>query len=171
MKYKKIIFSAAVFGLLLSGIYAYLGGFNAVSHELVNCQDIQLIGLEYRGTPQDEALGSIFQKVEAERNEMPLYTIYYVEPTGKRDTLHVFVGLELENSNQKFSEVWIKKSFDCQRAIRASLEMHQLVMPGASSVKQGIADFSKAEQVNLKGLFIDKIISRNKVEVLAPLVD
>ncbi|MBD3630232.1 hypothetical protein [Cyclobacterium sp.] len=171
MKYKKIISLAVVSGLILCGIYAYLGGFNAVSLELVNCQEIELIGLEYQGTPQDEGIGSIFQNVEAERKGSPLYTIYYVEPSGKRDTLHVFVGVEVENSFNNLYDGWVKKTFDCQRAIRASMEMHQLVMPGANSVKQKINDFAKAKGVNPKGHFIDKIISRNKVEVLAPISD
>lgn len=171
MRYKKIISLAVVSGILLCGIYAYLGGFNAVRLELVNCQDIELVGLDYQGTPQDKGIGSVFQIVEGERKGSPLYTIYYVEPSGKRDTLHVFVGVEVKNSVNKPGDGWIKKTFDCQRAIRASMEMHQLVMPGANSVKQQISDFAKAKGVNPKGLFIDKIISRNKVEVLAPIKD
>ncbi|WP_163378122.1 hypothetical protein [Cyclobacterium sp. SYSU L10401] len=171
MDKKKVLPVAIVFFLTLFGIYVYMGGLNEVRMELIDCRDIELIGLEYRGTPQDEELGLTFQKVEAERNENPLYTIYYKEPSGKRDTLHVFVGLERGNTGKILSEGWIEKTFECRRAIKASIEMHQLVMPGAGKTKQQMVDFARREQVDPQGVYIDKIISRDKVEVLAPIVD
>ncbi|SHN03145.1 hypothetical protein SAMN04488057_105327 [Cyclobacterium lianum] len=171
MKRITIIALLVVSVLGLIGVYAYLGGFNRVRMELVQCKDFVLVGREFIGTPQDEALGLAFRDVESSFAKSPLYTIYYSEPAGKRDTLHVFVGKEVRKELLNVPEGWVKKPVGCHQAIRASMDMHQLVMPAAENVKQMIAEFAQKEQVNPKGIYIDKIISRNKVEVWVPVAD
>jgi hypothetical protein len=155
--------------LLAVSVYLYLGGGTETRVDLVACHTVDLVGLEFRGTPQDERLRQYFQDVEANRGEDPLYTIYFEEPSGKRDTLHVFVGLERGDRPQSLPEGWIRRSFACREAVRASMQMHQWVMPGPQQTKQRIQEFALARGVVLQGLFIDKIMGRNHVEVWAPV--
>lgn len=125
-----------------------------------------LSGLEFKGTPGEERLGQVFQRVEQVRKESPLHTIYYIEPAGKRDTLHVFVGIE---TREGVPADWLQVRVDCKKAVRASLDMHQWVMPSPEKTKQRMIDFASANGQNLQGTFVDVIIDRDQVEVWAPI--
>lgn len=164
----KQIFLILIFLFLAGGGYLYLGGWKKTEFDLIPCQPTVLAGLEFRGTPGDEHLGQVFQEVTTFRADAPLHTIYYVEPAGKRDTLHVFVGIE---ATEGVPEEWIQKRVECKEAIKASLKMHQWVMPSPDKTKQRMIEFASSKGRSVEGIFIDKIIDRDRVEVWAPLKD
>lgn len=159
---------AVVLGI---GIYWKLGGFNSVSFSIEDREDIRLLGISYRGTPQDPVMVETFQEIEKVISQYPqsrLHTIYYIEPAGKRDTLHVFVGVEyLEEIAGKSS--FELKEIPCKKVIVAKIQSHKSVMPSPESVKQQINDFAENEGFVLQGVLVDKIISKSQVDVIAPL--
>jgi len=169
VKIKTILLVVSVAVLLLTATYFYLGGFKPIGLSLTGCRDLNLVGIEYLGTPQDETIGAYFREVEASRGENPLHTIYFIEPSGKRDTLQVFIGYEAKESKINSSSPWIYQSVECSQAIVAKLEMNRFVMPGPGKAKKAIQDFADENGLKLKGIYIDKIISRDYVEVWAPL--
>lgn len=159
-------------GILLLGLtlaYFYLGGFKPIHIKLNTCNQINLVGVDFTGTPQDKEIGAYFQMVEEEREDHPLNTIYYKEPEGKRDTLHVFIGFETKIKEQKLESPWRYKTISCTRAIVARLKMNRFVMPGPEKTKKAILTFAKEEGLELEGLFIDRIIASDCVEVWAPI--
>ncbi|MFC4873112.1 hypothetical protein [Negadavirga shengliensis] len=169
MKRTGILLAIVVFGGLMLLIYGFMGGFKEVEISLENCTTIRLMGVDYHGTPQDKALGAAFRKVEAAGSEdNPLHTVYFVEPAGKRDTLHVFVGVEANGALNDKSE-WDTISFSCNQAVLATIEAHRLVMPGPENVKEKMAVFARENGVELQGIYIDKIIASDKVEIWAPV--
>lgn len=160
--------------LIIGGIillaYALLGGFNDVEIRVVDCSEIRLIGIDYRGTPQDESLTVAFKKVEDKRpKDNHLHTVYFVEPAGKRDTMHVFVGIEANGVSGVEVEGWDSLSFKCESAIVVGVEGHRFVMPNPEKIKNQISSYVKDHGLVLQGVFIDRIIERDKVEVWAPL--
>ncbi|MBI0399220.1 hypothetical protein [Cyclobacterium marinum] len=168
----KVKIVAALIGLLmlvLTLAYYYLGGFNPINTRLTDCNPINLIGVDFIGVPQDKEIGEHFQMVEEARKDSPLHTIYYKEPEGKRDTLHVFIGYESKIKEEGLREPWIKLPLSCSRAIVARLEMSRFVMPGPEKAKDAIRLFAKEKGLELEGVFIDKIISSDCVEVWAPV--
>lgn len=158
--------------LLLLGIYWRLGGFNPVQIFVNEQEDLKLLGITYRGTPQDPGMSATFQKVEEVINRYTgshLHTIYYTEPAGKLDTLEVFVGVEfaeeiIEKENLEVKEI------SCSQVVVAELQAHRLVMPNPETVKQQIEDFAKERHIPLRGIFVDKIINNNRVDVIAPIL-
>jgi hypothetical protein len=170
MSKRKVIFLlTGVAVLLLIATYAYLGGFKPVNLEITSCRELNLVGIEYLGTPQDETIGAYFREVEASRGDKPLHTIYFIEPSGKRDTLQVFIGYESKEPKLNLSSPWSYQTVECAQVIVAKLEMNRFVMPGPGKTKRAIQDFAKENGLTLKGIFIDKIISSNYVEVWAPI--
>lgn len=164
---KAVLLFLLVF-LCLVGLYWHWGGFNPVKISLSNCRDFVLYGVDYKGTAQDERLGKAFRKVEASRNEFPLSTIYFKEPSGKRDTLHVFIGVE-KRYGQSDSITWDRLEITCKRALKAEIHRHRFVMPSPENIKEKIKAFAKKEGLELKGVFLDQIIGPDMVEVWAPL--
>lgn len=165
----KVLISLIVVILGGMAFYYLLGGFNEMEINVVPADDIHLIGYEYRGTPQDENLEKTFQKVEDLLEAHPdnrLNTIYYVEPAGKLDTMTVFVGTEY---NENMAGDLEEKIIICRQAIVASLRSHRFVMPGPDKVKRMIEDYAKENGLETQGIYIDRIIGSDHVDVLAPL--
>lgn len=153
------------------GIYWQLGGFNTIRFSIKEKQNIQLLGLSYRGTPQDEQLRVTFQTIEKLLNEHPkatLHTIYYTEPAGKLDTLEAFVGVEYDELFQLKDTLEIVE-LSCSQVIEADIQAHRLVMPSPSRVKSELEAFAMDNGVTTQGIYVDKIIDKGHVKVLAPL--
>ena len=165
--YLKIGIALVFMFILFLTVYAYLGGFRELDLRVVECEEINLIGIDYKGTPQDESLGEAFRKVEEWNKDVPVSTIYYKEPSGKRDTLHVFIGVEHTEFIGDVSG-WDQKKISCEQAVRAEIKMHRYVMPGPEKVKQKMGDFAEKLEIQLNGVYIDKICAIDSVVVIAP---
>src|SRR5690606_21343601 len=160
-------------GLILFGfgIYWQLGGFNKINISTKERQDIKLLGLTYRGTPQDEQLGVTFQTIEKLIKAYPeatLHTIYYTEPAGKLDTLEAFVGVEYSDIFETKEGLEIVE-ISCTQIIEADIQAHKLVMPSPKRVVNELEAFAKDNGLTTKGIYVDKILDKDHVKVLAPL--
>ncbi|HSJ69060.1 MAG TPA: hypothetical protein VK921_15355 [Anditalea sp.] len=165
----KVLISLIVFILVGMATFYLLGGFNEIEMNVVSAEDIHLIGYEYRGTPQDENLEKTFQKVEDLIEAHPdnrLNTIYYIEPAGKLDTMTVFVGTEY---NENMAGDLEEKIITCRQAIVATLRSHRFVMPGPDKVKREIEDYARENGLETQGIYIDRIVAADHVDVFAPL--
>lgn len=155
-------------GTLAYFVFDRLGGNNPIMVELVDKSPPTLAGKTYRGTPQDKKLGETFQYIESLISLNPgrkIHTIYFQEPGGKLDTMEVFIGLDLP-----FAPVELEsKAFSESSYVLATLKASRWVMPGPEKVKAKIEDFAKEKNLNLTGIFIDKIISDEEVQVIAPI--
>lgn len=171
MKKIKIVALVGAIFLLGLGIYFQLGGFNKVGFSIEDREDLKLIGLTYRGTPQDESMGNTFRRIElliTKYAHTNLHTIYYSEPAGKLDTLQVFVGFE-QGDYPDIPEDLEVVVIECNQVILADIQAHKLVMPAPSTVKNGIEAFAKEHGEVTQGIYVDKIIDKGQVVVIAPL--
>jgi hypothetical protein len=167
----KIILSVGGLILLGVGIYWQLGGFNSIRFSIKEKQNIKLLGLTYRGTPQDEQLRVTFETIEKLLNKHPeatLHTIYYTEPAGKLDTLEAFVGIEYNGLFELKDNLEILE-FSCNQIIEADIQAHRLVMPSPNKVKDELEAFALNNGVTTQGIYVDKIIDKGHVKVIAPL--
>lgn len=166
---KKTVAGIIVLLLIASGFYLFkvLGGFNEINITKEDLGEIELVGIHYIGTPQDESLKNSFMKIEKlqKRNSGSiLHTIYYVEPAGKLDTMEVFVGIEkkwLEDISGK--EIL---SLDGHEAIVAEIKANRFVMPGPNKVKSKIEEFAKSNKMQNPNIFVDQILGPNHVRVI-----
>jgi hypothetical protein len=148
-------------------LFYFLGGFNEIQVSTKNLGQIELIGIHYKGTPQNEELGQAFKKIEMLKNQHDgaiLHTIYYVEPAGKLDTMEVFVGIERNwlVDEKDFDLI----SYDGSQAIVAEIKANRFVMPGPKKVKSKIADFANGSNLAIPNLYIDQIIGTDEVKVI-----
>jgi hypothetical protein len=171
MKKIYIFLLLALAGVLFLVLYNNLGGFNEIVIEQEELKEIKLIGKYFRGTPIDASLGKTFIDVQNQANEQTggvFYTLYYKEPAGKTDTLHVFVGIEASNlSSFATNSNWDSLVFPKSTALIATLEAHPLVMPDPNKVKNKIKAYVKNNGLKAPMYFLDKIESKNRVKVIA----
>ncbi|WP_114751703.1 hypothetical protein [Pleomorphovibrio marinus] len=161
----------ALLAALLLYFYGRLGGFNSVEISVESCEDRKLMGMHFKGTPQSNELPLTFKRVsnfKKETSKTGLYTIYYTEPAGKLDTLHLFVGVEAVSGDVLPHDLELV-SIPCEQMILAKVSSHRLVMPSPKKVRQKIQAFATKNNLELKGEFMDKILDEKNVEVLAPL--
>lgn len=169
--FKKIAFASVI--LLAIGIigflgYDRLGGNNPIEIQLVEETPPSLVGIFYRGTPQDPLLEQAFKSVESHKGLHPgssLHTIYYSEPAGKLDTLEVFIGIDqsLPIANLEV------KAFEERGYLLASIKSSKWVMPNPTTVQERLKEYADENSIVLTGVFIDKIVSKGEVQVIAPI--
>ncbi|PZX51833.1 hypothetical protein LV84_03591 [Algoriphagus ratkowskyi] len=170
MKRIAILIVALISGFTILGFWAFskLGGNIPVEIQLVENKPDNLAGLTYRGTPGNVELGKIFEKMETQKALHPgsqLHTIYEVEPAGKLDTMLVFVGI---NQMHPISDMEFRV-FENRGYLLAQIKSSTWVMPSPEMVKEKLAEFAEANKLELSGIYIDKIISKNEVQVIAPI--
>lgn len=165
---------AILVGLLLVSLpifYWQLGGFNPIRITIEDRGDLKLLGLTYRGTPQDPGMLGTFQQIEDIINKYPqskLHTLYDIEPAGKLDTLEVFVGVEFQEEINEQEDLDLRE-IECSQVVVANIEAHRLVMPSPEKVKSQIESFATNQNISTQGIYVDKIIDDRRVEVIAPL--
>ncbi|QDH79050.1 hypothetical protein FKX85_08365 [Echinicola soli] len=167
---KKTVIIISILAVLGFVAFAYLGGFKDYPIEVKQGESIQLYGLTYRGTPQDKGLKTTFQKIEAalaEEAEATLHTIYYVEPAGKLDTMKVFVGLD--QANDRIEADWEEKVFPENQFLVADLRYNKWVMPRPETIKEDMQAFAEENHLTLTGIFIDRLLHEDHVQVWAPI--
>ncbi|RAI91917.1 hypothetical protein [Algoriphagus yeomjeoni] len=170
MKKLLLIGVALISALTILGFWGFskLGGNTPIEVTLIENKPENLAGITYRGTPGNEELGEIFKKMEAQKGLHPgsyLHTIYEVEPAGKLDTMVVFVGINqiLPLADMEY------RSFENNRYLLAKIKSNKWVMPDPEKVKEKLSEFAKENNLELSGIYIDKIISENEVQVIAPV--
>ncbi|PSK98756.1 GyrI-like domain-containing protein [Cecembia rubra] len=166
---KKTVAGIILLLLIAAGLYFFnaLGGFNEIKISIEDLGEIELVGIHYRGTPQDESLGNSFMLIEGLQKENSgsiLHTIYYVEPAGKLDTMEVFVGIE----KKWLEDISGKKilSLDGHEAIVAEIEANRFVMPGPNKVKSKIEEFAKSNNMPVPNIYVDQILGPEHVRVI-----
>ncbi|MDN3668681.1 hypothetical protein QWY93_04995 [Echinicola jeungdonensis] len=167
---KKAIIAILIVGFAGLVAFYYLGGFNPVNYTVKPLEEIKLYGLTYRGTPQDKGLKTSFQEVEAvlERNpKATMHTIYKIEPAGKLDTMQVFVGLDYWGSES--DSAWELVEIKADKAIIATVTGHRFVMSRPKKIKKDIEDYAENKGLNTQGIYIDRLLAEDSVEVIAPL--
>ncbi len=158
---------ALLFALAFYG-FERLGGNNPILIEKLDSTPPTLAGKTFKGIPQDERLAATFQEIESLLSLNPgtkIHTIYYLEPAGKLDTMEVFVGLDLHFPTGNLES----KAFPESSYLLATVTGNKWVMPGPNTVKEKLEEFAKANNLRLSGVFIDKIISEEEVQVIAPI--
>lgn len=168
---RKIILAGALLTLVgIIGFWGFerLGGNTPIDIQLIDKKPESLVGITYRGTPGNKELGEAFEKIETQKGLNPgsqLHTIYEVEPAGKHDTMVVFVGI---NKNLPVQELELR-SFENQSYLLAKINSNKWVMPSPESVKEKLAEYAGKNNIELSGVYIDKIISEREVQVIAPI--
>lgn len=163
-----VLFIFALLGALAYYGFDRLGGNNPILIEILDSAPPALAGKTFKGIPQDERLAATFQEIESLLPLNPgtkVHTIYYVEPTGKLDTMEVFVGLDLPFPTGNLES----KTFSESSYLLATVKGNKWVMPGPNTVKEKLEEFAKANNLRLSGIFIDKIDSQEEVHVIAPI--
>ncbi|TDQ14949.1 hypothetical protein DFQ04_2830 [Algoriphagus boseongensis] len=155
-----------------AGFYFFnqLGGNTPIEMILIESSPETMAGKTFIGIPQDPKLEETFKSIESLKTLNPgtkIHTIYYIEPAGKLDTMNVFVGLNLPFATGDLEG----KTFSEKKYIQATITANKWVMPSPAKVKAQIEEFAKKNQVELSGIFIDKIISESEVQVIAPVKD
>lgn len=145
-----------------------LGGNNPIAIQKIETTPESLAGKTYSGIPQDEKLALIFEEIETQKGLHPgtfIHTIYEVEPAGKLDTMIVFVGI---NQALPLGDLEFRK-FEEQSYLLAKITGNRWVMPGPDTVKAALENYAKENGLILSGVFIDKIILEDEVQVIAPI--
>ncbi|SIO12686.1 hypothetical protein [Algoriphagus halophilus] len=168
---KKIgIGAIALVAIIIAGYWGFdqLGGNTPIEISVIENHPPTLVGIHFRGTPQDPVLERAFKSVEAQKGLHPgssLHTIYYSEPAGKLDTMEVFIGIDQKLPIEDFEVMDFKET----SFLLASIKSNKWVMPNPTTVQKKLKEYALQHDIQLTGVFIDKIVSKSEVQVIAPI--
>lgn len=172
MNRRHISITLILIGLIGIGFWLFdrMGGNNPIKISLIEKRPEPLSGIYFVGVPGDEGLGKAFETMEAQKTLRPgsaLHTIYEIEPAGKLDTMRVFVGINALISTDSLEF----RQFQSSQYLLAEIKGSKWVMPSPNTVKEKINSFADSANLELSGIYIDKIISEKEVHVIAPIKD
>lgn len=168
MKKKSIIWSLSIFlGLVVLAVYAYLGGFNPVAVSIQTNNQYTIIGNYYIGAYDRDSLQMLFfeakEHLEKSKKDGILSIVNY-RSGEESDSVEMFVGI-LSKSNNGHPAHWETIHLQAEKAIRAKISAHNLVMPTRPSIATKIQTFADKNNLTLQPILIEKYISENQLEI------
>lgn len=175
MSGKKYIITVLLLTAVISlAGYYYLGGFKERELSLVEVGDYHLVGKHYRGTLENEALGSIFfevqEKVQMGVLDGVLTVVVLKEPVEERDTVEQFIGVLLEQPVEEVPDGWAEFTVAASQAVRSSIRSHNMVMPKPNIIREELEAFAQEKGLSLQpGISIEKYVAERHLEIEVPV--
>ena len=154
-------------------LYDHLGGFNdpVISYEPV--RKYTFAGNSFHGKTSDPLLEELFNEMRIVKSREhingPLVMVWYDIPRNSKDTINLFVGLEI-GPEDYFPDYLDSLHLEMGGVVRATLEKHSSVMPNPSVIIDKIKDHAEEQQYQLQNLVIDKYLSDTLVYTEIPLI-
>jgi hypothetical protein len=153
-------------------VYNYLGGFNepVISYEYQ--QEYIIVGKAFKGKIADPAVEQLYTQMRdlkiAGSYEGPLVMVWDEEPDSEKDSVNVFIGIEIPRETSFADHLEIRK-IKMNGLIRATIQGHASVMPNPSKVLEMLRSYANAHDYELQDLVIDKYLSDSVVYTEIPV--
>ncbi len=161
-------------GLLV--MYYHLGGFKKIQVRKIDNAGpyvMDIWGKEFTGDMQDTIWKNMFVGI---RNEIiegqlkgPIMIIYYKKPDNSthKGKIEAFIGAEAGDDIPPSGNLK-ERMINVNGVIRASLNMHPVLMPSPERVKKLISQFAKNNHLREDSIMIEKYFPDNTLQVEVP---
>ncbi len=170
---KKIILIGLPMTLILSGVYYQLGGFNEVEVQLINTNNYVIAGREYQGLFNEDSLSNYFIQIKEYaddgQSEGVVGVVTYGLDSVPRDSIHQFFGIMIGASPYKIPEDFEVDTLYAQKAVRAIVCAHPMVMPHPDQVITKIRAYAQKVGLSIKDYSIEQYTEENEIWVDIPL--
>ena len=153
-------------------LYDQLGGFNKTEISFEPVKEYIFAGSSFHGKTRDPELEELFEKMRSVKQKDningPLVMVWYDIPESSRDSIQLFVGLEIIGDDP-FPHHLDSLHLEMGGVIRATIRKHASVMPKPSDIIDEIKEYADNQQYTLQNLVIDKYLSDTAVYTEIPL--
>ncbi|MBO3700379.1 hypothetical protein [Roseivirga sp. E12] len=153
--------------IIITAVYFYLGGLNKVEYSIENVSDYNLIGVAYQGKADSSAVEEAFFRakefIEDEIIEGTLVVIHYNDSTLADDEQKLFIGIKLDQGLASIPHGYSRITIPTKRAVRASIEAHNVVMPSPKTIENNIREKAAEASIRLQDFTIEQYVSANQI--------
>jgi len=171
----KKIFLIALAVLVVGGLgaYVYMGGLNSVEVTLVDVEGYNVAGKLFQGKSDAKEIKDYFFEAKEliQSQELPgiLTIVHYNDTTLAKGETKLFIGVMLATEDFTLPEDYQLLSIQSKKAIRARIEAHNWVIPGAATIEERMASLAKQKGVSTEIFTIEKYVSESILEIDNPL--
>lgn len=163
------------FAILMAGaigFYIYLGGLNSVEISIENVDGYQIAGREFEGKANAKEIETYFFEakgyVQSGQLKGVLTIIHYNDTTLDEDETKLFIGVTLDNFTDNLPRNYTLQTIDCDKAVRATIEAHNVVMPGPETIESNLKEEAVKNNLTLQDFTIEQYVSENQLIIDMP---
>lgn len=153
-------------------LYDKLGGFNNTELSYEPVKEYILAGNFFNGKTSDPSFEELFEEMRSLKSSGdlggPLVMVWYEVPESSKDSIQIFVGLEIEPDDH-FPDHLDSLHLEMNGLLRATIRKHASVMPNPTVIIDEIKEYADNQQYKLQNLVIDKYLSDSVVYTEIPL--
>jgi hypothetical protein len=172
MKRPYMFIAVALIITTLLILYDHLGGFKDPVLSFEPVREYSFAGNFFQGKTSDPLLEELFDEMRSLKNREhyngPLVMVWYEIPESSKDSIQLFVGLELM-PDEHFPDHLDSLYLEMGGLVRATIRKHASVMPSPSLIIDKIKEHADSQQYKLQNLVIDKYLSDTLVYTEIPL--
>ena len=158
--------------LVITVAYFYLGGMNSVEYTVENVSDYNLVGIPFRGNGDSKEIEEAFFEAKGHLEEGllngVLAIVHYQDSTLTEKEQKLFIGVNLTEGIADLPEGYQRLTIPAQRAVRATIEAHNVVMPSPETIENNIK--AKATELNIRvqDFTIEQYVSEKQLLIDMP---
>lgn len=153
--------------IIITAVYFYLGGLNKVEYSIESVSDYNLVGIAYQGKSDSSAIEEAFFKakefIEDEIIDGTLVVIHYNDSTLAEDEQKLFIGIKLNQGLASIPQGYSRITIPTQRAVRASIEAHNVVMPSPKTIENNLREKAAEASIRLQDFTVEQYVSANQI--------
>lgn len=159
--------------LAAAGFYIYLGGLNSVEISVEEINGYQVAGREFKGNADSKQIKDYFfeAKEYAQSGELNgvLTIVHYNDTTLAKKETRLFIGVTVNELSGELPNGYVLKTFNNNKAVRATITAHNWVIPGPASIEARISQKAKEEGLSTELFTVEKYVSTNILEIDSPI--
>lgn len=152
--------------------YMYLGGLNKIEYSVENVSDYNLVGLPFKGNGDDPKIEEAFfqarEYVENGTLDGILTLVHYNDTTLVDKEIKLFIGINLSKGTSNLPEGYQRLTIPAQRAMRATIEAHNVVMPSPETIEDNLIEKAKESGFRLQDFTIEQYMSEQQLIIDMP---
>lgn len=150
---------------IITAVYFYLGGLNSVEYTVENVSDYNLVGTHFIGKADSSAIEDAFFEakgyLENKTLTGSLIIVHYNDSTLEDDQQKLFIGVKLDQGTSRLPENYTRVTIPAQRAVRATIEAHNSVMPSPKTIENNLRDKATESNIRLQDFTVEQYVSAN----------
>lgn len=175
---KRILILAGlfVFGAILFGLYAYLGGFKDVEISTLQTAGQRILaGIPYEGSIRSSRLDSVFEQTRLLhqqgqlRGELGAMYFEVPEKMRKKGEIKAVIGVWESDSTQALPAGFSRRAIPSPRVVQARIEAHFLVSSAPDEVQESMRAYARQKELTLENFVMEKYLSDQSIILEIPV--
>lgn len=173
MSKKQYLGITVIITVIIIGVaYVYFGGLNKVEYTVEDVSDYNLVGRHFQGKGDDKQIEQAYFEAKNllsdGRLNGTLSLVHYNDTTLAEGEIKLFIGILLDEGVDALPVDYDRLTIPAQRAMRASIEQHNVIMPSPATIEATLREKADAFSMRLQNFTIEQYLGERKLLIDMP---